>query len=249
MTKTQLKLLNMGCGNVYLKHWINCDANGDGKEVSKVIAGDSLPFEKDSIDYAYCSHLLEHLTRSDGENFVRELYRIIKPGGYTRIVVPDLEAICIDYLRTLSEVRNNMNPVSVANYDWMNLELLDQMVRKKTGGEMLEMLLRDNLPNQSFIEQRVGSEALNIWRNRNKIKASLSNHSTSETSFRKSYEIHQWMYDEFSLKRLLKNAGFIGIKRYRAGIGSIPGIGLELLELEGSLPRKPDSLYLDGQKP
>ena len=81
-----------------------------------------------------------------------------------------------------------------------------------------------------------------------KIKASLANNSSIETSLKNSYEIHKWMYDEFSLNRLLNNAGFIGIKRYRAGIGSIQRIGLEDLELEGVKARKPDSLYMDGQK-
>jgi SAM-dependent methyltransferase len=49
----------------------------------------------------YCSHVLEHLSRRDFDRAVRETFRILKPGGIFRLVVPDLEAAARTYLSAL----------------------------------------------------------------------------------------------------------------------------------------------------
>lgn len=47
---------------------------------------------KDSVaDYTYTSHFVEHLFRHDAKHMLNEMYRVLKPGGVTRISVPDLE--------------------------------------------------------------------------------------------------------------------------------------------------------------
>lgn len=51
----------------------------------------SIPLDSNSADFVYSSHFLEHLFRNDAENLLRESYRVLKPGGTVRIVVPDLE--------------------------------------------------------------------------------------------------------------------------------------------------------------
>jgi len=49
-----------------------------------------IPLVDNCADFIYCSHLLEHLTRQQGLNLIREIYRVLKKGGTVRIVVPDL---------------------------------------------------------------------------------------------------------------------------------------------------------------
>lgn len=49
-----------------------------------------IPLADNSVDFIYCSHLLEHLTRQQGIALLREIYRVLKKGGTVRIVVPDL---------------------------------------------------------------------------------------------------------------------------------------------------------------
>lgn len=53
--------------------------------------GYSLPFEDSSVDYVYSSHFLEHLPRRNALHLITESYRVLKPGGIVRVVVPDLE--------------------------------------------------------------------------------------------------------------------------------------------------------------
>jgi ubiquinone/menaquinone biosynthesis C-methylase UbiE len=50
------------------------------------------------VDIISSSHLLEHLTREEGYNFLKECYRIMKPGGIIRISVPDTKKITEDYV-------------------------------------------------------------------------------------------------------------------------------------------------------
>ncbi len=50
---------------------------------------DKLPFENDSLDFLYSSHLLEDY--SDWTPILKEWVRVIKPGGYLVILIPDRE--------------------------------------------------------------------------------------------------------------------------------------------------------------
>jgi predicted SAM-dependent methyltransferase len=50
-----------------------------------------VPFDDDSIDVVFTSHFLEHLNKTDGLSFLKEIYRSLKNGGLVRILVPDLD--------------------------------------------------------------------------------------------------------------------------------------------------------------
>ena len=51
-----------------------------------------------SVDIIYCSHVLEHLSLEDFRKAIKEVYRILKPGGTFRGVLPDLEIEAKKYL-------------------------------------------------------------------------------------------------------------------------------------------------------
>ena len=68
-------------------------------------------------------------------------------------------------------------------------------------------------------------------------------------SFRASGEIHQWMYDRYSLKRLLENAGFVDVKICTANESSIPEYEKYSLDVSNGSARNPDSLYIEASKP
>lgn len=50
-----------------------------------------VPLVDNCSDFVYSSHFLEHLAKDTGVFFIREVFRVLKPGGCVRIVVPDLE--------------------------------------------------------------------------------------------------------------------------------------------------------------
>jgi predicted SAM-dependent methyltransferase len=50
-----------------------------------------LPFPNQSVDYLYCSHLLDCLFPEDAHKLLREAHRVLKAGGVLRICVADFE--------------------------------------------------------------------------------------------------------------------------------------------------------------
>ncbi len=49
-----------------------------------------LPFADDSVEKIYSSHFLEHIPEKKGKHVVGECFRVLRPGGRMRLVVPDL---------------------------------------------------------------------------------------------------------------------------------------------------------------
>jgi len=71
-----------------------------------VLYGDivkGLPVKENSCDAVYCSHVLEHLALNDFRLALKNTYRIMKPNGVFRCVLPDLEVICREYLKALEQ--------------------------------------------------------------------------------------------------------------------------------------------------
>jgi len=51
-----------------------------------------------SVSVVYSSHMIEHLPRAKVGPFLREVHRILKPGGMIRIVTPDLRKLAQRYV-------------------------------------------------------------------------------------------------------------------------------------------------------
>ncbi|WP_083924591.1 class I SAM-dependent methyltransferase [Lamprocystis purpurea] len=56
-----------------------------------------LPFPDCSIDAIFSSHVFEHLFLDEVKKLIRECYRVLRPQGICRVVVPDLEKIVARY--------------------------------------------------------------------------------------------------------------------------------------------------------
>tara|TARA_A100001011_G_C14231991_1_gene809279 strand:- start:500 stop:1159 length:660 start_codon:yes stop_codon:yes gene_type:complete len=55
----------------------------------------NLPFNSNTVDVIYSSHMMEHLSRDDAAIFIKECLRVLKIGGALRLSLPDLK-IAID---------------------------------------------------------------------------------------------------------------------------------------------------------
>lgn len=56
-----------------------------------------IPGDNESVDIIMSNHLIEHLSRQEGEQFLRECYRVLKSKGTIRISTPDAWQISNNY--------------------------------------------------------------------------------------------------------------------------------------------------------
>jgi predicted SAM-dependent methyltransferase len=83
--------LNWGCGESGEPGWINSDIKeGPGVDISRDIR-DGLPIESDSLDYVVSIHALPMIGYPDLVPVLRELHRVLKPGGVLRLALPDVD--------------------------------------------------------------------------------------------------------------------------------------------------------------
>jgi YD repeat-containing protein len=140
----------------------------------------------------------------------------------------------------------------------MTLELLDQMVRDRHGGEMLEYWKQNPMPAEDFVLARAGQEVANVLKvvrqnsSRPHGNTAANNREQSvqpASEFHASGQLHKWMYDRYSLRIQLERAGFVGVTTCAASESRIPDFNSYLLDLnKDGLIRKPDSLFMEGQK-
>lgn len=241
-------MCNLGCGSRMHPDWINIDFQGDGKNVLSWDLRHGLPLPDHSCDAVYSSHAIEHFDRDGARRFLLECRRVLKPGGVIRLVAPDLESIVRAYLACLDAARRGEFGAS-DRYDWIIIELLDQMVRHRGGGEMLKYWCREEVPAEDFVASRVGTE---YWRARKHCKGRALDTSLSSAgqvgNFRLGGEVHQWMYDRYSLGKLLADSGFTDICPCRADESSISDFTEYDLDTEpdGSV-YKPDSFFIEAK--
>ena len=255
-----MNLLNLGCGLSFHPEWTNVDFTSRAKGVIEHDLMKGLPFADESFDVVYHSHLIEHFPKSYTPVFLKECFRVLRHGGIIRIATPDLEQIARLYLSLLDKADKG-DKSAQDKYEWILIELFDQIVRNKSGGEMLKYWKQNPMPAEDFVINRVGSEVLNTLHNlrkNNQIpkqekftdKPLTINDPIDIGHFRLSGEVHQWMYDRFSLKKLLFKTGFNNANICEANESSIPNFNSYLLDIEpdGSV-RKPDSIYVEARKP
>ncbi len=281
-----MKFLNLGCGQKYHKDWLNIDFVSNSEYVKGHNLLKGIPLNDESVDVVYHSHVLEHFSKEDGYHFIRECFRVLTKDGVIRIAVPDLEVIVKEYLRNLQlAIQGDKN--AIHNYEWIKLELFDQMLRNTSGGEMGKYLHQNIIPNEEYVFNRIGVEGKNIrndyLKKQNQTNSFVNNipYKASKKklikkfikrflnklmlnaklqepepdpkglnigNFRLSGEIHQWMYDRYSLSKLLLETGFRDVKVCSAFQSSIKDWDKYELDVTSGEVRKPDSLFIEARK-
>jgi len=153
-------LVNIGCGATWHPSWTNLDVRPLDPCVRSWDVSHGLPFGNEEVDACYASHLLEHLAPDQAEALMAECLRVLRRGGVIRLAVPDLEGITREYLRVLGQAESG-DQAAVEQYRWIMLELLDQLVRDSSGGEMEQYLRTHARVTADYVMARIGPEAMN----------------------------------------------------------------------------------------
>ena len=80
-----MKQLNIGCGKNLLKGYLNIDIRKP-YDMKINLNKFPYPFKTNSVDYVLMDNVLEHL--DNPVKVIEELYRITKPSGHIKIIVP-----------------------------------------------------------------------------------------------------------------------------------------------------------------
>ncbi len=161
-------ILNLGCGSRTSPHCVNVDwspylrlkrspvgsklapamLRGERRKRFEELDEDvvvhdlrkGIPAADGSADAVYHSHVLEHLDRDLVPAFLSEVRRALRPGGIQRIVVPDLENGCRNYLAHLETC--TVDPGSAADHDRYVGEIIEQIARREPTGASRQTALR-----------------------------------------------------------------------------------------------------------
>lgn len=94
LASTDEPRLQIGTGPLSLPGWLNSDL------ISADVYLDvtrPLPLPDASFAYAFGEHLIEHVPEATGARLLRELHRVLRPGGVLRLTTPDLRKLVALY--------------------------------------------------------------------------------------------------------------------------------------------------------
>ncbi|MCK5824448.1 MAG: methyltransferase domain-containing protein [Ichthyobacteriaceae bacterium] len=112
-----------------------------------------IPFEENTFDVIFCNHVLEHV--DDDDKAMKELYRVLKPGGLGIFQVPqnvDLEKTYEDSSITSPEDRTK----HFGQYDHLRIYGMDYFSKLKNAGFKVNPITYAN----KFTPEKVKSYAL-----------------------------------------------------------------------------------------
>lgn len=265
--------INLACGDVYVPNdpWLNLDYVSKSPAVKCANLLGRLPLGDGTADLVYSSHFLEHIPRDLVKPFITDCWRILRPGGLLRLVVPDLENLCRTFLHHRDQSEHE-------KADFVVLELLDQCVRRQSGGQLsryYQSLMADpeaSTSKMAFVRERNGedlmqplllrrrssramlrrlpayAERLWIWAVTQLLPSAFRQQNVSLASVG---ERHQWLYDFYSLKELLSVNGFVAIERCTASTSRHPDFPFHPLDLapDGQPRKGAESLFIEARKP
>ena len=94
-----MKRLHWGCGPITPYGWVNSDIHAfpGVNVVADILQG--LPFPNHEFDLIVSIHVLPEIPYRHLDTALKELFRVLKPGGVLRLSLPDLDKAIQAYLR------------------------------------------------------------------------------------------------------------------------------------------------------
>ena len=268
------RLLNLACGAKVSRagNWTNVDFQSpvDGVIEMNILRG--LGFPDATFDAVYSAQFIEHLTADEGERMLRDVLRVMKPGGVLRLVTPDLEELSRTYLALLDQLKAGPDPAVQGRYDWIRMEIFDQIVRDRSGGDTPAFLAACDEETRRYIIERIGYTATTFFappeagrqrltpgqllrkldRIPRRLWKMLVNLFATEAMrigrFRRSGEVHRYLHDIYSLTQLLQRAGFHSVERVDAHRSAIPEWSQYELDVVGGIVDGPLALYVEARR-
>ena len=266
--------VNIACGDTYIEGWNNFDYEPVSTAVKRANLLKHIPVSDGEADIVYSSHFFEHIPFGGVNEFLAECFRVTKPGGQIRLVMPDLENLCRSYLKHRDAGQH-------VEAGFLILEMLDQCVRSVSGGELgafYKRLQSSSLTDDGMIEfvkyytghvilppsltsgsrlKRVLNNPVNLLKKLENIyiKAVLlmlpSAFRQQNVSLALVGERHTWIYDFYTVQQLLQQAGFADVRRLSASTSSVPDFPFYPLDVDSAgRPRKgAESMYIEALKP
>lgn len=90
--------LNLGSGDSHFEGFTSVDKYDDTADIQADIT--ELPFEDNSVDEIKCYQTVEHIAYNKTEDMFKEMYRVLKPGGFAHIECPDIMYAARDIVKT-----------------------------------------------------------------------------------------------------------------------------------------------------
>jgi predicted SAM-dependent methyltransferase len=275
-------LVNLGCGSRIHPAWCNLDLHASVPGVTECDLTKGIPLPNGSAKAVYSAAVLEHIRRPDVAGFLSEICRVLQPGGWLRIAVPDFEKQVNAYQDALRRAMAG-EPGAAEDREWMIIEIADQLGRDCSGGAMAAYFADGGPTNLAFVCNRIGGEGRQLARDladrdfssspdlrksrQNQVRGRgigrwllklllRSKDLESDLAalevgrFRLfSGEVHQWVYDQWSLRKLLEANGFASLQVKQHGISEIPEWRRFNLEIDvDGVIQKPDLLIVEGRK-
>lgn len=102
--------LNIGCGSRnFGKDWIHIDGSNYEHIHSHDIV--NLPFDNNSVDIIYASHVFEYFDREECINVLKKWNDCLKPNGILRLAVPNFEKYASLYSSGIITLDQCLGPI------------------------------------------------------------------------------------------------------------------------------------------
>ena len=237
-----------------------------------------LPLPDEGFDGIYSFHVIEHLTPAANERFMRDIHRLLKPGGIYRVSTPDLEFLATEYLQRLHDQMASASVENYARYRWAVCNLIDQSTREVSGGEMmvairggeftpehvkhmngdlLDFLFRPPPSASPFPSAPVRLLSAEVVKKLRLVARKvagpfgrrLRQRFPHKSAIELTHEKNLWLWDRISLGRLFSDSGFRTVTATDYRTSRIPGWNRYNFD-ESAYGEYPlePSLYMEGTK-
>lgn len=232
------KFLNLACGDFFIEssQWENIDWAPKNSAVKQANLLKRLPYSNDTFDFIYCSHFVEHIPINSIHSFIIECRRVLKENGRIRLVLPDFENIAREYISNIDKNHKIFAEFNV-------VELIDQCVRKESGGELMKWYKNAQIDSDlmQYIYKRTGYSLVSKIHRENNLFLKIKNltmrsiYVKAQNEYAKylvkflpkwyqashilktvTGENHLWVHDFYSIQKILEDNWFINICRLDA---------------------------------